>query len=242
MFPRPAFFQGARLNFAENLLYPNCNPNDDSLAVIEVNEKTHNQVTWRELRERVRELSVALRNLGIQERDVVAGYVANHCNSLLAMLATTSIGAIWTAISPDTGANAVLDRVRQIQPVVLFADNAVMYNGKVHEVHDKLKVIAKELSQLRVCVVFETVPVHDIDMQDISVAHGRACSHSEFVQSVSDESKLEFAQLQPDHPVYILYSSGTTGKPKCIVHGAIGTLIQHKKEHDIQCDIRPGDR
>ena len=145
-------------------------------------------------------------------------------------------------MSPDTGAHAVLDRIRQIQPVVLLADNAVIYNGKVHEVHNKLKDIVQELPQLRVCIVFETVPGHEVDTQAISVAHGKACSHSEFVQTVADEATLEFAQLEPDHPVYILYSSGTTGKPKCIVHGAIGTLIQHKKEHDIQCDIRPGDR
>ena len=198
MFPRPAFFQGARLNFAENLLYPNCNPDENSFAVIEVNESTRNSITWRELRERVRELSVALRNLEIEVGDCVAGYVANHCNALVAMLAATSIGAIWTAISPATGARAVLDRIRQIQPVVLLADNAVMYNGKVHDVYDKLKEIAQELPQLRACVVFETIPDHEIDLKDISIAHGKACSHPEFVQSVSDEAKLEFAQLQPD--------------------------------------------
>lgn len=183
-----------------------------------------------------------MRDLGVKEGDRVAGYVANHCNALVAMLAATSIGALWTAMSPDTGAHAVLDRIRQIEPVVLFADNAVIYNDKVHEVHGKLKEITKELPQLKACVVFETITGHDIDLKDITVALGTTCSLSHFVQSVPRNAKLEFEQLPPDHPVYILYSSGTTGKPKCIVHGAIGTLIQHKKEHDIHCDIRAGDR
>jgi len=242
MFPRPTFFEDARLNFAENLLYPSCDPGENSYAVIEANESSRSYVTWRELRERARQLTAAMRKLGIKEGDRVAGHVANHCNALVAMLATTSIGALWTAMSPDTGAHAVLDRIQQIEPVLLFVDNAVMYNGKVHEVHHKLKEIVKELPQLKACVVFETIPGHDIDLREISMAHGKVCSHADFVHSAPDGARLGFAQLQPDHPVYILYSSGTTGKPKCIVHGAVGTLIQHKKEHEIQCDIWPGDR
>ena len=229
MFPPPKFFPGARLNFAENLLHPTSTPAEDSYAVIEANELSRGLVTWQELRERVRQCSRAMRNMGITQGDRVAGYVANHCNALVAMLSATSIGALWTAISPDTGVRAVLDRMRQIDPLVLFADNAVLYNGKVHEVHDKLCEIVKELPHLRACVVFETVSSAQVDLSDVSFASGKVSWYSQFVQDVSDAAVLEFAQLPPDHPVYILYSSGTTGKPKCIVHGAIGTLLQHKK-------------
>ena len=244
MYPRPAFFKGARLNFAENLLFPQCNPDEKSLAVISAGEDSREHVTWKQLRERVCHCSEAMRALGIQEGDRVAGYVANHTNALVAMLSATSVGALWTAVSPDTGVHAVLDRVQQIEPVILFADNAVKYNGKVHEVHDKLRDIAKELPQLQAVVVFKTIGEHNIDLKDISVSGGKAWPYDDFVSARSKLPipEIRFAQLQPDHPVYVLYSSGTTGKPKCIVHGAIGTLIQHKKEHDIQCDIRPADR
>lgn len=230
------------MNFAENLLYPACKPDEDACAVIEATERARNRVTWKELRERVRQCSVALSHAGVKEGDRVAGYVANHCNALVAMLAATSCGAVWTAMSPDSGVHAVLERIRQIEPVVLFADNAVVYNGKVHDVLEKLRDIAKELPQLKACVVFETSETQSIKLSDVTFANGTARSYGDFVQSTPETAKLNFLQLPADHPVYILYSSGTTGKPKCIVHGAIGTLIQHKKEHDIQCSIRPGDR
>ncbi len=242
MFPRPAFFAGAKLNFAENLLFPTSDPDENSSAVIAATEVSRERVSWKQLRDRVRHCTAAMRSAGIEKDDRVAGYLANHTNTLVAMLSTTAIGAIWTGVSPDTGVHAVLDRVRQIKPSLLFADNAVIYNGKTHDVHAKVAQVAQELPELKAAVIFDTVADHAFDLTDLKVSNGKAWRYEDFVNTGNRDAELYFAQLPPDHPIYILYSSGTTGKPKCIVHGAIGTLIQHKKEHDIQCDIRPGDR
>lgn len=230
------------MNFAENLLYPTSDPDDDSVAVIAATEVSREHVSWRQLRDRVRQCTAAMRSAGIKQDDRVAGYLANHTNTLVAMLSTTAIGAIWTGVSPDTGVHAVLDRVRQIKPTLLFADNAVIYNGKTHDVHAKVAQVVQELPELKAAVIFDTVADHAFDLADLKVSKGKAWRYEDFVMTGNRDAKLDFAQLPPDHPIYILYSSGTTGKPKCIVHGAIGTLIQHKKEHDIQCDIQPGDR
>ncbi len=242
MFPRPGFFAGAKLNFAENLLFPTSDPDENSSAVIAATEVSRERVSWKQLRDRVRHCTAAMRSAGIEKDDRVAGYLANHTNTLVAMLSTTAIGAIWTGVSPDTGVHAVLDRVRQIKPSLLFADNAVIYNGKTHDVHAKVAQVAQELPELKAAVIFDTVADHAFDLTDLKVSNGKAWRYEDFVNTGNRDAELYFAQLPPDHPIYILYSSGTTGKPKCIVHGAIGTLIQHKKEHDIQCDIRPGDR
>ena len=241
MWPRPAWFEGAKLNFAENLLFPTQEVAEDDVAIIAATETAREEVTWKELRGRVRQCQAGMKAVKLQVGDRVAGYVANHTNALIAMLAATSLGAIWTAVSPDTGVTAVLDRMVQIEPSLLFTDNAVVYNGKTHPVLPKVKEIVPSLPSLKAAIVFETSPSMDTSIDSPEFAD-KVVTYSSFISHLESSGMLEFTQLPADHPVYILYSSGTTGAPKCIVHGAIGTLIQHKKEHILQSDIRPGER
>ena len=228
------WFEGARLNFADNLLRHADGPLAEREAIVfhpEQGERV--AVTFAQLKQRALRVAAAFREWGVGPGDRVAGYLPNQIETVVAMLAATALGAIWTACSPDFGLDVARDRFGQIEPKVLLATPGYRYNGKLIDTRDKAQRLAQQLPSVTHTV---SVPYPELDLQlDGAIAWSALEEHA-------PADPPQFLPTAFNHPAYILYSSGTTGAPKCIVHGVGGTLLQHHKEHVLHTDLNAGDR
>ncbi|MDT3698946.1 MAG: AMP-binding protein, partial [Thermincola sp.] len=231
-FPGTKWFPGARLNFAENLL--RYRDNQKAFIFRGETQKTAS-LTYAELYDKVARLAKSLREIGVVPGDRVAGYMPNMMETAIAMLATTSIGAVWSSCATDIGPQAVLDRFGQVEPNVLFTVNGYYYKGKAFNCLSNVSEIARGLPSLKKVVV-ATYTEDQPALTEIP----NAIYFEEFLAK-EDNLEIQFAQLPFDHPVYIMFSSGTTGKPKCMVQGAGGVLINHLKELILHTDLKRED-
>jgi acetoacetyl-CoA synthetase len=228
--PGAQWFEGAMLNYADNLLRPEYK----GIAIVSYTETGRRvELSWDELRAQVANVAATLRSLGVAKNDRVAALLPNCPETIVAMLATASIGAIWSSCSPDFGRDGVLDRFGQIEPKILFAADGYSYNGKYIDSRSLVGAIVQKLPELQALILvafqsdepeFNAFP-NAVLFRDISVG----------------DEQLVFEPLPFSHPLYIMYSSGTTGVPKCIVHSAGAALIQHQKEHVLHTDVKAGD-
>jgi acetoacetyl-CoA synthetase len=229
--PGARWFPGARLNYAENLL-----AGDDAAPALIARDETgrRRELSRGDLRRQVMAMAAGLASLGIGPGDVVAGFVTNSVEAVVAMLATSHLGAVWTSVSPEFGAAAAVERFGQTGARVLVATTRYHYAGRGHDCTDKVRQLAESLADLRALVVIDT-PTERFTVQAPTLAWEKLLE--------ADPAGAGTPHRGPfDAPLFIMYSSGTTGKPKAIVHGVGGTLLQHRKEHLLHTDIRPGDR
>ncbi len=230
--PGAKWFVGSKLNFAENLL----RYRDDHIALIFKGEgQPSTRTTYAELYDEVARVAASLKSAGIAPGDRVVGFIPNMPQAVVAMLAATSLGAVWSSCSPDFGIKGVLDRFGQIKPKILFTADGYWFKGKAMDCLDRISGILKELTSIEKVVVIPYTQ-KEPDIQNIPNA-----VHYRDFQFSGDTPEIKFTQLPFDHPLYIMYSSGTTGLPKCMVQSAGGILLHHLKEHVLHVDLKRND-